>query len=74
MMINMSRKLYLLSYISETEMNQNMLNARIRAESCKQPSLHLVHDNHEWKGNLNSTASQSSVHYLIAGELAETNG
>jgi hypothetical protein len=55
-------------------MKQNLLNARIRAESCKQPSLHLVPDNHEWKGNLNSTASQLSVHYLIAGELAETKG
>jgi hypothetical protein len=74
MMIKMSRKLYLLSYISETEMKQNMLNARIRAESCKQPSLHLVRDNHEVKGNLNSMASQLSVHYLTAGELAETKG
>ena len=55
-------------------MTQNMPNARIRAESWKQPSQHLVHDNDEWKGNLNSTASQLSVHYLIAGELAETKG
>jgi predicted transposase YbfD/YdcC len=70
----MSSKLYLLSYINETEMNQNMLNARIRAESRKKPSLHLVHDNHERKGNLNSTASQLTVHYRIAGELAETKG
>jgi hypothetical protein len=70
----MSRKLYLPSYISETEINQNTLNARIRAESCKRPSLHLVRDNHERKGNLNSTASQLSVHYRIAGELADTKG